>query len=137
MPYAFLLSPRALRLPAALLSLLMAGSAFGEPPAKDILQMDNPSDYEPTKPRSVEIMPTAPLTSEEQAARKHVPRAKRLKIKDSKTGKNTYVYKCGDEFTDSPVCTAPVKPSTMRPTPDEMARCKTFRGGNFLPWYCR
>lgn len=131
------LSPRAARLSAALLALLLAGTAYGEPPAKDILRMDNPADFDPTRPRSVEIVPPAPLTPEEQAARRNVPRAKRIKLKDPKTGKNTYVYKCGDEFTDSPVCTAPVKPSTMKPTGEELARCKTFKNGNFLPWYCR
>jgi len=137
MHHPFLLSPRAARLPAALLALLLVGTAFGEPPAKDILRLDNPNENDPNKPRSVEIVPPAPLTPEEQAARKNVPRAKRIKLKDPKTGKNTYVYKCGDEFTDSPVCTAPVRPSTMRPNADELARCKTFKNGNFLPWYCR
>ncbi|MDB5805435.1 MAG: hypothetical protein JWN73_2757 [Betaproteobacteria bacterium] len=130
-------TPRAARLSAALLSLLLAASAFGQAPAKDILRLDDPNENQPNRPRAVEVVPPAPLTPEEQAARRNVPRAKRLKLKDPKTGKNTYVYKCGDEFTDSPVCTAPVKPSTMKPTAEELARCKTFKDGNFLPWYCR
>jgi len=132
-----LFSPRAARLSATVLALLLAASAFGEPPAKDILRQENPDENRVGAPRPVEIVPPTPPTAEEQAARRNIPRAKRIKLKDPKTGKNTYVYKCGDEFTDSPVCTAPVRPSTMRPTSEELARCKTFKNGNFQPWYCR
>lgn len=125
------------RLPALLLALSLCGAARAEPPAKDILLLDNPAEAEAGKPRGVEVVPPAPPSAEEQAKRKVIPRARRLAVKDPKTGKITYVYKCGDEFTDSPVCNAPIKPSTMRPSPEELARCKTFKNGNFQPWYCR
>ncbi|HEY4373568.1 MAG TPA: hypothetical protein VGN52_16675 [Burkholderiales bacterium] len=131
-----LISPRRARLPL-LAALLLCGAALAQPPAKDILLPDNPADGRAGAPRSVEVVPPPPPTAEEKAAQKNIPRAKRIRVKDPKTGKTTYLYKCGDEFTDEPVCTAPIKPSTMRPTSEELARCKTFKNGNYLPWYCR
>lgn len=128
-------SPR--RAPLLLASLLLSGAALAEPPAKDILLPDNPAEGQVGMPRPVEVVPPPPPTAEEKAAQKNVPRSERILVTDPKTGKKTYLYKCGEEFTDSPVCTAPIKPSTMRPTAEELARCKTFKNGNFLPWYCR
>lgn len=126
-----------IRLPALLLAFSLCAAAYAEPPAKDILLPDNPAEAEAGKPRGVEVVPPPPPTPEEHAKRKAIPRSQRIAVKDPKTGKTTYLYKCGDEFTDNPVCNAPTKSSTMRPTSEELARCKTFKNGNFMPWYCR
>jgi hypothetical protein len=125
--------PRSLTRLALAGALLCASIAQAQPPQKDIIRPENPAEFEVGKPRPVEILPPTP---DENAAKKPVPLSRRIQVKGP-DGKITYVYKCGDEFTDSPVCTPPVKPSNMRPTPEEMARCKTLRSGNFVPWYCR
>jgi hypothetical protein len=126
-------STRARASALALALLTVTAAQAQQPPAKDVLMPADPSTVETGKPRSIEVIPPAP---EEKGTKKAVPRAKRITVKGA-DGKNTFVYKCGDEFTDSPVCTAPIKPSTMQPTADEMARCKLLKSGNFVPWYCR
>ena len=121
---------RAALLPLALALLLAAGHGLAaDAPAADILHKEEESPV--GKPRGIDVIPAAP-----DAQKKPLPRAKRIQVKGP-DGKNFYVYKCGDEFTDSPVCGPNVKPSTMRPSADEMSRCKTLKNGNFIPWYCR
>ncbi len=123
---------RAAWLAAALLPLL-AASAMAAAPSADILLPENKDENVVGQPRPIEIAPPAPGQNQ---AKKPVPRAQRILV-TTRDGKKTYVYKCGDEFTDNPVCTAPISPSTMRPTAEELSRCKAFKTGNFIPWYCR
>jgi hypothetical protein len=114
-------------------TLLLAAHAGAQPARKDIIRPEDPNELKAGQPRPIEILPPVP---DADAAKKPTPYAERIEVKGP-DGKVSYVYKCGDEFTDSPVCTPPVKPSTMRATPEEMQRCKTLRSGNFVPWYCR
>jgi hypothetical protein len=66
-------------------------------------------------------------------AKKPVPPAKKVELK--RTGKT--VYKCGEEYTDQPVCADQSKPTRMKLSAEDEKRCDDFKKNNFFPWYCR
>ena len=121
------------RLAALLIAALFAQSICAQPVSKDVIRPENIDEGTGPRIRPIETRPPVP---DADAAKKGVPTARRIAVKGP-DGKVSYVYKCGDEFTDSPVCSAPVKPSRMLPTEAELARCKTLHSGNYVPWYCR
>jgi len=124
---------RAARLPLALaLGFTFAGTAFAAP-APDMVMHERPGEDQASSPRSIEIVPPE---ADEKAAKKPVPYSKMIVIKGP-NGTQTYMYKCGDEYTDSPVCAPRDKAATTQPTTEEMSRCKAFGGKDFVPWYCR
>ena len=81
----------------------------------------------------IETRPEPIPDPEASAVKKPPPRSQRMQIK--KTGE--YVYKCGDEYTDNPVCQNTAKGAPLKPTAEEEQRCDLFNRGNFVPWYCR
>lgn len=66
-------------------------------------------------------------------AKKPLPRAQKVELK--RTGK--VVYKCGEEYTDQPVCQDHSRATRLKLSAEDEKRCDDFRKNNFTPWYCR
>jgi hypothetical protein len=58
---------------------------------------------------------------------------KKLVLK--KTGQ--VIYKCGDTFTDQPVCPDQTKPLRVKRSAEDVERCEQFKRTNYYPWYCK
>lgn len=80
----------------------------------------------------VETRPV-PVPDPDASAKKPLPRSQRMQIK--KTGE--YVYKCGDEYTDNPVCNQTPRGKPLKQSVEDERRCDIFKRGNFVPWYCQ
>jgi hypothetical protein len=61
------------------------------------------------------------------------PEPKKVVLK--RTGR--VIYKCGDQFTDQPVCPDHSKPRAIRRSAEDEQRCEQFNRTNYIPWYCR
>jgi hypothetical protein len=102
--------------------LAFAGAALGQTP-RPAAEVPPPVE-----------MPATPAEVHEKAPVK-VPKARPKKMVLKKTGQ--VVYKCGDSFTDQPVCPDQTRAIRLKPSAEDQARCEQFRRTDYDPWYCR